>query len=85
MKFSNRYSVPSRIDISVGVAEGGMDVGGAGVSVAGRDIGTDSDGTGVNVGRISALKLQAASSRKFTIREVTDSINFWCFIQTRFC
>jgi len=85
MKFSSKYSVPSRIDISVGVGEGGMDVGGAGVSVAGRDIGKASDGTGVKVGRISALKLQAASSSELTIRKVTDSKNLWCFIQTHFC
>jgi len=71
--------------MSVGVTVGGMGVGSTGVSVLVIDTGTDNDGMGVKVGRISALKLQAASISEPITNDVKESNNLWFFIQTHFC
>jgi hypothetical protein len=73
MRFSSRYSVPSRIEISVGVAEGGIEVGGTGVSVEGISIGTSVGEDVVGIGKISAVKLQALSNTELIRSKRIDS------------
>ena len=70
--------------MSVGVAEGGTEVGGIGVSVKGTDIGTDVGDMTVAVGKISALKLQALNNNELTTSKTIDSKYFWFFIKALF-
>jgi len=66
--------------MSVGVAEGGMDVGGTGVSVDEIETGKNVGGGEVSVGKISALKLQAPSHNELITSISIGGNQFLCFI-----
>ncbi len=66
--------------MSVGVAEGGMDVGGVDVAVDKIEIGIRVGGGEVSVGKISALKLQAPSHNELITSISIGGNQFLCFI-----
>jgi hypothetical protein len=70
---------PSRIDISVGVGVGGRKVfTGMGVNVGGREVKVG--GTGVGVGRMSTVNVQARVHKVIDISPIMDRRYLFCCI-----
>jgi len=70
--------VSALIDMSVGVTEGTMAVGGTGVNVGG--IGVAVGGEEVGVDKISTEKLQASSNSALNTKTMIGSNHLRCFM-----